>query len=281
VQKKTEPKADKSNQYLMESEEEAIRLDVKTDPLAVRKQALWCGIKPGMRILDAGCGSGKTTMLISEIARPDGMVVGVDYSKEHIEFAEKKYGGKEGIAFYLQDIREPMGRLGQFDLVWVRFVLEYYRDGALDIVNNLSKIIKPGGSLCLLDLDYNSLTHYKLPDQMEYIVPKIMELLDDKYNFDTFAGRKLYSFLYESGFENIDVELMAHNLIFGEMKEKDIFNYTKKQEIMIKKAEELINSYPGGYKQFSSDLEVFLVDPRRFSYTPLLLCKGVRPLFSS
>jgi ubiquinone/menaquinone biosynthesis C-methylase UbiE len=271
-------KVTNSQEYLMKSEEEAIRLDIKTDPVAVQKQALWCGVKPGMRVLDGGCGSGKTTMLINEIVRPGGMVVGVDYSKTHIEFAEKKYGSEDGIAFYLQDIRESMDWLGQFDLVWVRFVLEYYRDGAFDIVKNLWKIIKPGGSLCLLDLDYNSLIHYKLPEQIEYIMPKIMNLLDDKYNFDTFAGRKLYSFLYDSGFENIDVELMAHNLIFGEIKDKDIFNLTKKVEIAIKKAEKLINSYPGGYKQFSNDLREFLVDPRRFSYTPLLLCKGVRPL---
>jgi SAM-dependent methyltransferase len=268
----------KSQEYLMKSEEEAIRLDVKTDPVAVRRQALWCGIKPGMRILDAGCGSGKTTMVINEIVRPGGVVVGVDYSKAHIEFAEKKYGSADGIAFHLQDIREPMEWLGQFDLVWVRFVLEYYRDGAFDIVKNLWKIIKPGGSLCLLDLDYNCLIHYKLPDEIEHVLPRMMNLLDSKYNFDTFAGRKLYSFLYEGGFENIDVELMAHNLIFGEIKDKDIFNLTKKVEVVIKKAEKLLNSYPGGHKQFSNDLRAFFVDPRRFSYTPLLLCKGMKPL---
>jgi SAM-dependent methyltransferase len=270
-------KATNSQDYLMKSEEEAIRLDVKTDPLAVRKQALWCGIKPGMRVLDAGCGSGKTTMIINEIVKPGGAAIGVDYSKAHIEFAEKKYGSEYGIAFHLQDIREPMELLGQFDLVWVRFVLEYYREGAFDIVKNLWKIIKPGGSLCLLDLDYNSLPHYNLPVQLENVLSEIMKLLDAKYNFDTFAGRKLYSFLYDMGFENIDVELMAHNLIFGEIKDKDIFNLTKKVEIGIKKAEKIVNSYPGGYQQFSKDLRQFLIDPRRFSYTPLLLCKGVKP----
>jgi SAM-dependent methyltransferase len=50
--------------YLMESEEEAVRLDLKTDPDAVRKQALWCGVKAGLRVLDAGCGPGKTTSIL-------------------------------------------------------------------------------------------------------------------------------------------------------------------------------------------------------------------------
>ena len=50
-----------TDSYLMENLEEAIRLEMKTDPEAVRKQALWCGLKPGMRVLDAGCGPGMIT----------------------------------------------------------------------------------------------------------------------------------------------------------------------------------------------------------------------------
>ncbi len=51
--------------YLMESDEETLRLDLKTDAKTVEKQALWAGIKPGMRVADLGFGSGKTTLLSS------------------------------------------------------------------------------------------------------------------------------------------------------------------------------------------------------------------------
>ena len=47
--------------YLMESEDEALRLDVKTDAKKVKSQALWAGIKIGMRVADLGCGAGKAT----------------------------------------------------------------------------------------------------------------------------------------------------------------------------------------------------------------------------
>jgi SAM-dependent methyltransferase len=271
-------KSSTSNEYLMESEEEAIRLDIKTDPEALRKQALWCGVKPGMRILDGGCGPGKTTALLHEMIQPNGHIIGVDFSKDRIEYAKEHYGGKNGLEFYLQDLRESMEGLGQFDLVWVRFVLEYYREGSLDIVKNLIKCVKPGGALCLLDLDYNCLSHYELTPSMAAILPEFMKYADEKYNFDTFMGRKLYSFLYDIGFQNIEVELMAHNLIFGEIKDKDKFNWYKKIEIAAKKAEKLINLYPGGYRQFSEDFKKYFNNPRRFTYTPLLLCKGIRPL---
>src|SRR5450759_4964260 len=122
-----------SKSYLMESEDETVRLDVKTDPAALRRQALWCGVKPGMRILDVCCGPGKTTALLHEMIQPGGNIVGIDFSEARLEYAKEHYGGKNGVEFYRQDLRESMEKFGQFDLVWVRFVLEYYRVEALDI----------------------------------------------------------------------------------------------------------------------------------------------------
>lgn len=277
MQKKSEPNAVNSNQYLMESEEEATRLDVKTDPLAVRRQALWCGVKPGMRVLDAGCGSGKTTAVIREMIQPGGNIIGVDYAGNRITFAKKNYGNEKGIEFYLQDIRNPMDSLGQFDLILVRFVLEYYRVGALDIVRNLMKYLKPGGHLCLLDLDYNCSTYYEPPKKIADLLPKIMSLIGENYNFDTYAGRKLYSHLYDCGFKRIEMNMEAHHLIYGEAKESDIYNWMKKIEIGSIKADHLFLDYEGGTKEFAADFEKFFLDPRRFIYTPLLMCKGVRP----
>ncbi len=277
MRKKTEVQnSTHSTEYLMESEEENIRLEIKTDPKALRKQALWCGVKPGMRILDAGCGPGITTSLLYDMIQPGGSIVGVDFSETRIAYAKENYGGKNGIEFSLHDLRESMEKYGQFDLIWVRFVLEYYRKGALDIVRNLKKCVKPGGTLCLLDLDYNCLNHYELPPQIAKILPIIMNYIDERYNFDTFVGRKLYSFLYDNQFKKIDMDLTAHNLIFGEVNDKDRFNWNKKIEMGARKAEKLLNSYPGGYQQFSRDSNKFLIDPRRFTYTPLLLCKGIK-----
>jgi ubiquinone/menaquinone biosynthesis C-methylase UbiE len=58
--------------YLMENTEESIRLDLKTDPKSLKKQALWAGIRSGMRVTDIGCGPGKTSTILSEIVRSLG-----------------------------------------------------------------------------------------------------------------------------------------------------------------------------------------------------------------
>ena len=267
-----------SHSYLMENDEEAFRLDVKTDPEAVREQALWCGLIPGMRVLDAGCGPGRVTSLLHEITQPNGTILGVDYSTERIEYAIKNFGtGKTGIDFRIHDLRNPLKNVGLFDLIWVRFVLEYNRAEAVKIVHNLSDCLKPGGCLCLLDLDYNCLSHYELPQKMEKILLQAMSMAELANNFDPYVGRKLYSYLYDLGYENIRMDMKAHHLIYGKAKEPDLFNWTKKMEIASRRASDIFEGYPGGQKKFFADFIEFFNDTRRFTYTPLILCKGLKP----
>ncbi len=77
--------------YLMEGKEEALRLDLKTDDKATEQQALWAGLKPGMRVADLGCGSGKTTYCLNKLVQPNGQTVGVDIAPQRIEFAKNNY----------------------------------------------------------------------------------------------------------------------------------------------------------------------------------------------
>jgi ubiquinone/menaquinone biosynthesis C-methylase UbiE len=266
-----------SDAYLMENAEETLRLEVKTDPKVVREQARWCGLEPGIRVLDVGCGPGKTTSILHKMIQPGGNILGIDYSEERISHARKHYGMKPGIDFSVCNLKEPLNDIGQFDLIWVRFVLEYYRAESFDIVGNLKNALKPSGCLCLLDLDYNCLNHYELPPLIRDLLPRLMSRLEEKYNFDAYAGRKLYAYLYDHGFEDIQVGMMAHHLIYGQIKDKDVFNWMKKTEVNAKRFEDLFDDYPGGYKAFFLDIKAFFLNPRRFTYTPLILCKGRKP----
>ena len=170
--------------YLMENDEEAFRLDIKTNPEAVREEARWCGINSGLRVLDAGCGPGKITSILREKIQPGGSILGIDYSRERIDHAKKKHSYKSGIDFRVHDLRDPLEDAGLFDLIWVRFVLEYNRAESINIVENLRACLKPGGRLCLLDLDYNCLSHYELPHKMEEILLHGMAMVENVHNFD-------------------------------------------------------------------------------------------------
>ena len=265
-----------SKDYLMENDEEALRLDIKTDPLVVEQHARWAGLGPGMRAADIGCGPGKTTSVLSGIVTPSGEVVGMDFSDKRIEFAKRNYSS-DNTVFINRDIREPLDDTGKFDFIWIRFVLEYYLESSVNIVSNAVEALKPGGIICLVDLDHNCLGHYGLSDRLDRTVHKVMGMLQEKADFDPFVGRKLYSYLYDMKLENIDMRLDAHHLIFGPLKESDSFNWIKKVEAVANMSGFTFDEYEGGYEEFRLEFEEFFTDERRFTYTPVILCRGQKP----
>ena len=262
--------------YLLESDEESNRLELKTDTEIVKRQALWAGIKQRMRVADIGCGIGKTTVCLHELIQPGGETVGIELSEERILYANQHYQGN-GIRYVCRDIREPLQGLGYFDFVWVRFVLEYHRSKSFDIVKNLSDILMPGGILCLIDIDHNCLNHFGLSCRLERTLFGLVDHLEASVDFDPYIGRKLYSFLYDLGYEEIDVELTPHHLIFGELKDKDAYNWIKKAETVSKNADYGFKEYEGGFEEFIEEFKDFFYNPRRFTYSPLISCRGRKP----
>ena len=263
--------------YLMESDEETFRLDLKTDAKIIESQAHWAGIKPGMRVGDLGFGSGKTSYYLHNFVQPSGAVVGVDIAEDRIKYAKKHYN-KKGLEYIQRDIREPLDDLGMFDFIWVRFVLEYYRSDSFNIVKNISSILKPGGIICLIDLDYNCLNHFGLSKKLKKTLYGLTKAMQKNADFDPYVGIKLYSFLYDLGYQDIDVALAPHHLIFGDLKEIDAFNWNKKIEVAVKKLGYDFKEYKGGSEEFIEEFKHFFSDPRRFTYTPVISCKGRKAL---
>jgi len=262
--------------YIMESEDESIRLDLKTDPAVIQEQAVWAGLKPGMRLADMGCGPGKTTFHLNTIVQPSGSAVGIDISEQRIRYARAHYQHSE-VEFCVGDIRKPFEGMGPFDFIWVRLVLEHYLSGSVDIVNNLTSVLKSGGIMCLVDLDYNCLSHYGIPPTLENTLTGVMRALQERANFDPYAGRKLYSYLYDLGYRDIMVSMSPHHLIFGQLDEVDEYNWRKKLEIAVKNSGYPFREYEDGYHGFRREFKRFFSNPRRFTYTPVITCRGRKP----
>jgi SAM-dependent methyltransferase len=264
------------HRYLMESEEEALRLDLKTDPRTVRKQARWAGLRPGMRVGDLGCGPGKTSYYLNRMVQPGGSTLGIDISPARINHATHHYQ-EDGLRFALGDIRRPLAPHGPFDFIWLRFVLEHHRSSGFEIVKNIASSLTPGGILCLIDLDYNCLSHFGLSDRLERCLNGLMRHLEQRGDFDPYAGRRLYSFLYDLGFKNIRIALSAHHLLYGPIKKNDLFNWTKKVEIAAKRSGYPFREFEDGFEGFYAEFQSFFRDPRRFTYSPLFSCRGEKP----
>ena len=262
--------------YFPEGDKETERLEVKTDKQAVIDQAFWAGLKPGMRILDVGCGPGITTSALAQAVQPDGKVVGVDGSVERIEYAKKKYGSNY-IEFENHDFFSDLSDLGEFDFVWVRFVLEFYQQEGAQLVKHLAKSVKKGGILCLADLDHNCLNHYGHSERLEKTIRKINECLMKNSNFDPYAGRKLHHYLFEAGMVDIESDMRPHHLIYGELSDHDRWHWWQKIELAGKRSGWTFDDYPGGYEEFVEEFKNFFSSPKRFTYTPIIISRGVNP----
>jgi hypothetical protein len=131
--------------------------------------------------------------------------------------------------------------------------------------------------LCLIDLDHNCLSHFGLSERLERAIAKCARVLEEEFNFDPYAGRKLYSYLYDLGYEHVAVSVSAHHLIYGTLGSVDAFNWAKKIEIVSGKAGLAFDEYKGGRDEFMEEFTRFFNDPRRFSYTPLICARGCKP----
>ena len=104
-----------------------------------------------------------------------------------------------------------------------------------------------------------------------------MNNLEEKFDFDPYVGRKLYSYLYDLGFEEIDVQLKPHHLFFGHIAETDRFNWVKKLQVAARNSGWKFEDYEDGFDGFFREFQSFFADPRRFTYTPMISCRGCRP----
>jgi ubiquinone/menaquinone biosynthesis C-methylase UbiE len=263
----------RAHKYLMENDQESLRIEIKSDSEIIRRQALWAGLRPGMRIADNGCGSGKSTFVLNRLVQPGGQAVGIDFSETRIAYAMQNYTAR-GIKFVCSNIQNLPEDIGKFDFIWLRFFLEYYRSTSFEIVKKLSSFLKPGGIFCLIDLDHNCMNHFNAPEPLEKTLSGIMKLLESSKDFDPYAGRKLYSYLYDLNYEDINIDLSAHHLIYGDLNKTDEFNWITKLKVAVKNSGYDFSEYEGGFDGFFAEFTRFFSDPRRFTYTPLILCRG-------
>jgi SAM-dependent methyltransferase len=263
--------------YLMESTTEIERLEMKTRGEDVIDQARWAGIRPGQRVADIGCGSGKTSFHLLELVQPGGEVVGIDASPERIAYARRTYVHPD-LSFACRDFLESLSDLGGFDFIWIRFILEYYRNESAMIVQRAYEVLRPGGILCLIDLDHNCLSHHELSPNLSRALEDIMANLAQEENFDPYAGRKLYAHLFDLKMSNIRVDVRPHNLIYGSLGEVDRFNWEQKIFVAARRSEFIFHQYyENGTQGFIDDFQRYFSDPRRFTYTPMILCYGMKP----
>jgi SAM-dependent methyltransferase len=104
------------------------------------------GLKPRMRVLDAGCGTGEALTWLLDAVVPGGEVIGFDLASAHASSARKRLAAA---ALVLQaDLLQPPFPSGCFDLVWCVNTINHLRD-PIRGVTGLAALLRPGGRVAL------------------------------------------------------------------------------------------------------------------------------------
>lgn len=272
--------------YLMESEAESKRLLVKNYHKKTAEQLIASGItslKKGSHLVDAGCGVGHIAEVMADLLRDPfelPKITLLDLSEKRLSAAKSRLDADENVDYeYIQcDLTRHIPLPSQsVDFVVCRFVFEYLSKSQAAF-DELYRIVKPGGKLIIGDLDYNCMTHYPLDTQTEKELLSLVKTLYENRLFDPYAGRTLYSFFHRAQLDDLKVHFYAHHLFYGNLPENDEFNWLAKIDRMIEYQKDGTIQFDFDLIEFKQRFFEFLKSSERFSYTPLILVEGKRPL---
>ena len=140
-------------------EEELDRLEAQGAAIAPATRMIFAeaGIRPGMRVLDIGCGAGDVTFVAADLVGPDGSVVGVDRSPDALARARLRAGqrGLTQVQFIQGDINDPAPG-GPFDAIVERLALWLVPDPAA-LLRRQAKVLRPGGLVVPIEIDLSTI----------------------------------------------------------------------------------------------------------------------------
>ena len=130
-------------------------LMIKTMNIGHTKMTVWAleklKIKTDDKVLDVGCGGGKTINFLSQVA-PKGKICGIDYSEKSVDIS--KHENSENIKNCRVEIRKAgVSSIpypdGSFDCV-TSFESFYFWPDPENDLKEILRVLKPGGHLALV-----------------------------------------------------------------------------------------------------------------------------------
>jgi ubiquinone/menaquinone biosynthesis C-methylase UbiE len=164
-------------------------------------------LRPGMRVLDVGCGPGSIALGLAEVVTP-GEVVGVDLQPAQVEQA-RALAAERGVAnarFEAANIYELPFPNGSFDAVLAHTVLMGLRE-PVRALQELRRVLRPGGLVGLRDPDWGADLFTPATPLLEQWWAIRLRVL--QHNGGQVLGRQHRRQLLEAGFARAEAQASA------------------------------------------------------------------------
>ena len=167
-------------------------------------------LKPGMKVLDCGCGPGSITLGLAAFVQ-GGSVIGIDIDEERIAQAEALVSttGSRNVTFEKCDIYSLPFPDNHFDAAYEHAVLEHL-DDPRTAVDEISRVLKPGGIFGASDRIIGaSIFAPEYPDDAALLhehldmVRRYRQSTGSDLNF----GMRLFALLQEAGFQDVSASV--------------------------------------------------------------------------
>jgi len=158
----------------------------------------------GELVLEAGCGVGAQTIHLAKNS-PAANFVSIDQSEDSLQLAKKniKQMQLSNVTFQQANIFDLPFMDNSFDHVFLCFVLEHLNN-PLKAINNLKRILKPGGTITIIEGDHESFYCHPRSEAASKVVHCLVEV-QAAMGGNALIGRELYPLLNNTKFAHVNV----------------------------------------------------------------------------
>lgn len=160
-------------------------------------------LRPGMSVLDVGCGPGTITADLAELVGPDGRVTAVDAAPDVIgqAAAYAKERGLTTVEFATADVHALDFPDDSFDVVHAHQVLQHVGD-PVRALREMRRVCRPGGIVAARDADYAAMTWYPATPGLEEWL-SLYRRVARANGGEPDAGRRLHAWARAAGFTDV------------------------------------------------------------------------------
>ena len=256
----------------MDNLQEGHRIEQKTDRVLVDEQFRWAGGKTGQRVLDLGCAVGTCCRLFADCVGSHGRVIGVDASIERITAAPAYAAQSANIEYIVgQAASIPLDE-NAIDFAWSRFLFEYLPD-PVQALHEMIRVTKPGGIVCVSDLDGNGVWHSPEPPELRQELEAVMATFGG--GFDPYVGRKIYPWFVAADLDDLAIDIRPYHTIAGSIGSLQLEHWDMKMfgvtRALVKRGWTSRRA-----EAFADLFREFLLDPGTLTYSTLITVRGTK-----